>query len=240
MKRMRKQVAIGAGAALAVIGAGGAVAATHGSPLGDSRSIIDDAAKELGVESQKLEDALETALSNRVDEAVAAGRLTEEQGEAMKERIRSGQAPLLGLRGGPGGHERHHHLGVQLDAAAGFLGLTAAELRERLAEGDSLAEIAKAEGKSVDGLVAALVAAATARLDEGVEQGRLTDDQRDQMLESLEERVREGVEATPGERGRGLHRFRGGPGFRGMPHELPPAGESGYRFGGGTEPPAAA
>lgn len=37
------------------------------------------------------------------------------------------------------------------------MGLTKAELREQLAVGKTLAEIAKAEGKSVDGLVQALV-----------------------------------------------------------------------------------
>ena len=238
MKRMSKRLAVGAGAALAVVGAGGAIAATQGTPQQESQAIIDDAAKELGVDAQKLEDALEGALENRVDDAVAGGRLTEEQGEALKERIRAGQVPLLGLHGGRHGGALHRAAGIALETAASYLGVTAAELRESLAEGQSLADVAEAEGKSVDGLVDALVGAAATRLDEAVESGRLTDAQRDELLETLEARIREGVNQT-GFRFRGPGRH-GGPGFRGAPHESPPAGESGYRFGGGTEPPAAA
>ena len=238
MKRMSKRLAVGAGAALAVVGAGGAIAATQGTPRQESQAIIDDAAKELGVDAQKLEDALEGALENRVDDAVADGRLTEEQGEALKERIRSGEVPLLGLRGGRHGGAVQHARGIALDTAASSLRVTAAELGESLADGKSLAEVAEAEGKSVDGLVDALVDAARTRLNEAVESGRLTDAQRDEMLETLQARFRVGLN-PPGFwfRGPGRH---GGPGFRGAPHESPPAGESGYRFGGGTEPPAAA
>lgn len=238
-RRSRIRLAASAGAALAVAGGGAAFAAGELTPRQESSAIIDDAAEQLGVDSAKLADALEQALENRVDEAVADGRLTEEQGAELKERISSGEVPLLGLRGaGPG--LRHHHgpgPGAHLDAAATFLGLTQAELREQLRDGKSLAEIAKAEGRTVAALVDALVAAAETELAEAVESGRLTDAQRDRILEDLEERIAEGVNATPG------RRFRDGPGeprFRGGRHDLPPAGESGFRFGGGTEPPAAA
>jgi hypothetical protein len=51
-------------------------------------------------------------------------------------------------------------------AAADYLGLELEELRERVADGRSLAEIARAEGKSVDGLEEALVAAFREHVDE--------------------------------------------------------------------------
>ncbi len=234
----RIRLVVGAGAALAAVGGGAAYAAGELSPRQESSAIIDDAAEQLGVESTELADALEQALENRVDEAVADGRLTKEQGEELKARIASGDVPLLGLRGGGPGFG-HHGPGARLDAAASFLGLTQAELRGQLRDGKTLAEIAKAEGKTVGALVDALVAAAKADLAQAVESGRLTDAQRDRIVEELEDRITEGVNATPGEHFRGGPRFRG-PGFRGGPDAAPPAGESGYRFGGGTEPPAAA
>ncbi len=241
MGRMRRRLVIGAGAALAVVGAGGAVAATQGSPAQESQAIIDDAAAELGIDAQKLEAALEEALAKRVDAAVADGRLTEEQGAALKERIRSGQVPLLGLRGGHGSRGGPgHHRGPGLDDAASYLGVTVAELREALADGRSLADVARAEGKAVDGLVDTLVAAAEARLADAVEAGRLTDAQRDEVVESLEQRIREGVNAS-GLRFRGGRGHHGGRGFGGVRPEAPPAkGPGAYRFGGGAEPPAAA
>lgn len=206
MSRTKKIAGIaGAAAALAVAGAGVALGATDVlSPKDQSGAIIDDAASELGVEPDALRDALEKALQNRVDEAVQEGRLTEEQGEALKERIGSGQAPLIfgghGLRGlGPGPMGRFGHI-VELEGAASFLGLSEAELRAELRDGKSLADIAEAEGKSVDGLVRVLLAEARERLDQAVEEGRLTDVQADEVRESLEDRVRDLVNREPGAR----------------------------------------
>jgi hypothetical protein len=238
-RKNRFKLVASAGAALAVAGGGAALAAGELSPRQESSAVLDDAAEELGIDSTKLADALEHALENRVDEAVEAGRLTQEQGEELKARIASGEVPLLGLRGGGPGFGHHGH-GARLDAAASFLGLTEAELREQLRDGKTLAEIAKAEGKTVAALVDALVAAAKAELAEAVENGRLTDAQRDRIVEELEERITAGVNATPGRHFRGGPRLRGGPGFRGGPDAAPPAGEPGSWFGGGTEPPAAA
>jgi hypothetical protein len=56
--------------------------------------------------------------------------------------------------------------GVDLDEAAEYLELSESELRERLRDGDTLAEVAEEEGKSVEGLVDALVAAGRERIDE--------------------------------------------------------------------------
>ena len=73
------------------------------------------------------------------------------------------------------GHRGGGHRGFRdLDAAAAFLGVGEAALRERLREGETLAEVAEAEGKPVDGLVTAIVAATTKRLDAAVAAGRMT------------------------------------------------------------------
>ena len=72
---------------------------------------------------------------------------------------------------GPGGHG--HGFGfADLSTAADALGLTEDELRDRLEDGDSLADIAEAEGVTVDAVVQALVDAATAKIDEAVDAGR--------------------------------------------------------------------
>jgi hypothetical protein len=218
MDATKKKLAAGAVAVAALAGGGAALAAGGVGSEEDQQAIIDDAAKQLGVEPQALEDALESALGARLDEAVKSGRLTEQQATELKERLKDGTLPLFGGRGhghhGPGLH------GPELfDAAASFLGLTEAELRAQLESGKSLADVAEAVGKTVAGLKAALVDAAETKLAEAVEAGRLTDAQRDEALERLEERLddviaREGL----GPRERGDHRpagFDHGPG--GMP-----------------------
>src|SRR5437762_12958974 len=116
----RTKIAGGAAALLAAVGGGVAVAASEaGSPNDESKAIIDDAAAQLGIPPSKLSDALKKALADRVDAAVAAGRITKAEGDAIKQRIQTEDFPLLfggGLRPGFG------HL-AGFDAAAGYLGL---------------------------------------------------------------------------------------------------------------------
>jgi hypothetical protein len=81
-----------------------------------------------------------------------------------------------------------HHVG-DLDAAASYLGMTDASLKAALEGGKTLAQIAGDRGKSVHGLVNALVDDAEAELAAAVDAGRLTDAQRDSMLLGLKERI---------------------------------------------------
>jgi hypothetical protein len=203
MRLNRKTLVAGAAALLAIAGTGVAVGASRNdSPSEESKAIIDDAAKRLGIPSSKLSDALKQALTDRVDAAVAAGRITKAQGDALKQRIQADDFPLIGgHRGGFG-----HHFGFfgRFDAAASYIGITDAQLRTELESGKSLADVAKAHGKSVSGLVDALVADAKSKLDEAVAAGRITRAQADDMLSGLEERIANLVNST-GMPGPGRH-----------------------------------
>src|SRR3954470_1445588 len=171
----RKAIA-GTVAALAVGGTGAGIAATKlgNNPSAESKAVVNDAAKELGVQPSALSSALKKALDARVDAAVAAGRVTKEQGAEMKARIASDDFPLFGAPGMGGDHFGHHGGGPGLDAAAKYLGLTEAKLHTELESGKTLAQVAKAQDKSVDGLIAALKADAKTKLDAAVKAGRLT------------------------------------------------------------------
>ena len=122
----------------------------------------------------------------------------------MKERIAAGEVPLVGIGGpGPRGGHGFVHFGG-LEAAADYLGLSDEELREELFAGSSLADVAEEQGVSVDGLVDAIVTAATEDLGDAVAAGRLTDAQRDEIVATLEARVTEMVNRTgPGHPDRG-------------------------------------
>jgi hypothetical protein len=187
MKLNRKaKIIMGAAALLSAAGAGAAVAASQdSSPSSESKAVIDDAAKQLGISPSRLSDALKTALSDRVDAAVAAGRLTKAEGDALKQRIASDGFPLLGgLHRGFG-----HGLFGRLEAAAGYIGITETQLRTELEGGKSLAQVAKDHNKSVDGLVNALVADARGKLDDAVSAGRLTKAQETELLGGLKDRI---------------------------------------------------
>ncbi len=197
MKLNRKtKIVVGAAALLAATGAGAAVAASQdSSPSSESKAVIDDAAKQLGIPSSKLSDALKQALSDRVDAAVAAGRVTKAEGDALKARIQSNDFPLFG-----GHHRGPGHFGFigRLETAAGYIGITEAQLRTELESGKSLAQVAKAHGKSVDGLIDALVAAAKDKLDNAVSAGHLTKAQETEMLSVLKDRITSAVNNTGG------------------------------------------
>ncbi len=213
MKLTRKQtVFIGAASLLAAAGGGVAVAASGaGSPSQESKAVIDDAAKQLGIPSSKLSGALKQALANQVDAAVADGRLTKEQGAELKQRLASGDYPLIGGLHRAGGH--HFGFFGGLDAAAGYIGLTEAQLRTQIESGKSLAQVAKDHGKSADGLIAALVTNARQELAKAVSAGRITQAQANEMLTGLKQRITDLVNSTgdPGRHGEGFRHFDDGP-----------------------------
>ena len=234
MKSKRVKIAAGAAAAVAVAGGGAAIGASQPwNPKEESQAVLNDAAKQLGVSPDKLSAALKQALKDRVDSAVAAGRLTKAQGDELLARIDAGVPFALA---GPGWGLGFGHVG-DLSVASTYLGLSEDALRTKLESGQTLAQIAKDQGKSVDGLVQALVKDAGAKIDQAVAAGRLTKDQADQLKSGLEQRITALVNGTvaPGEH------LRGGPGwFFGPGHAW--RGQ-GYRPGGppafGEQPPTA-
>lgn len=204
--RRRHWIIVGA-LAVAVAAAGGAVAATKlDSPSARSQAIINDAAGQLGIPSAKLSDALKKAIDDQIDAEVAAGTITKAQGDALKQRVDSGQMPLLGGFGfggrhgfgGPGmfGGPAAGPFGFA-DAAAKYLGVTTDQLRTELQSGKSLADIAKAHGKTADGLVDALVAAAKTKLDQAVKDGKLDSTREQTMLDRLKTFYQALVNRTP-------------------------------------------
>jgi hypothetical protein len=239
---VRRRLVAAAAAALAVGGAGAAIAATqlNRSPGAESKAVVSDAAKQLGVQPSELSSALRKALKDRVDAAVADKRISKAQGDELKKRIDSNEFPLFA---GPGlgfgfGHEgfrghdfSRHHGFPGLSTAATYLGLSESQLSSKLESGKSLADIAKAqEGKSAAGLVSALKGDLQKKLDKAVSDGNLTKSQEARILSGAGKMITAMVDGKfagppgPPRGGRGWFHDRNdsgsGFGFRG---EAPPA-----------------
>jgi predicted XRE-type DNA-binding protein len=198
MLRSKRAVAIAAVTLAAAGGAGVAVAATSGGSR--SSDFLDSVAQHLGISRQKLDDATKAAAVDQVNADLAAGRITKEQADEFKKRIEAGDVPPLGgLRGpgpggpgfgGPGGPGFvKPFIGDGLSAAAKYLGLSASDLKSKLSNGQSLADVAKAQSKDVSGLQDAIVAAEKADLDKAVADKQLTQSQADDALSKLKAHV---------------------------------------------------
>jgi hypothetical protein len=148
------------------------------------------------------------ALKSVLDGLVADGTITQDQADKVLSRLQSA-LPRGGAKG-PG--VPFGRLKASADEVASYLGLTPAELRTQLEGGKSLAEVAKAQSKSVDGLVDAIVAAETKALEAAVTNGKLTRAQADTLEGKLHDQATKLVnEARPAGLG------RGGPGGHNRP-----------------------
>jgi len=206
------------GAALVAIAAGGGIAyaATKGTS-DPQKAYLDNVAKRLNVTPEKLREALKGAADDQIDEAVKNGQLTKEQAERLKARAGNGPLPFVGppiLGHGMRGGFRHRELGFGFralhagsEAVAKYLGLSTDELRDELMSGKSLADVAKAQNKDVDGLKKVIVDEAKTQLDKAVDDKMLTREQADKMLSELEDHVDDIVDLTPPTRPRGPRFF---------------------------------
>lgn len=183
---MKRTIAAGTlVAALGLTGAavlGPAVASAH--PAGDGRV-------------SALREALQGLVSDGTLEQTQADKVAEHLAEAMPLRGGMGMGGP-GMRGhgpGRGGH------GVGMPAAeaiAEAAGVTVEELHEARHDGQSLAEIAAAQGISRETLIDRLVALAEERLDKAVTAGRLTAERAEERKADLEERIGTMVDRTGG------------------------------------------
>ena len=92
---------------------------------------------------------------------------------------------------------RHGPFGrVSLDAAARALGMTAADLKTALGNGQSLAAVAKSRNVDVQKVIDALTQDATSRIDAAVKAGKITQAQADTARQNLAARITDLVNRT--------------------------------------------
>jgi hypothetical protein len=199
----RRRIAV-AGAALAALGlaAGGATyAATSGGPQEDANALAEALNEREGtsLSGEDIQTALEDVLKERLDEAVAKGRLTQEEADRILERAGERGFPLG--PGGPGFHVEFHG-GPFMEAAAKALGLSEDALRAQLEDGKSLAQVAAARKVEKSAVVAAVRNAILADPPPGHEAPTRAEATR------IAQRI---VNAEPGERVRHIGPFGGRP-----------------------------
>ena len=196
---MNKFKIAGIATLVAVIGAaalGGVVLAqepTPTTPWGQMseyfEQVRDLIASKLGVERADLDTAMQESRQEVIQQAVTDEQLTQEQADRMLSRLEEGFGPgMMGFgrgkrgcfgnrMGGWVGSENH-------DVLAEQLGMTADELQAELQAGKTITELA--EEKGVD-LQANRIEAMKEQIQQAVEDGRMTQEQADWMLDGLEQ-----------------------------------------------------
>lgn len=135
----------------------------------------------------------------RLDALVADGTLTEAQADAIRERFADGP---------------RHHLSAedraeQQQLLMDVLGVSEDELRAARQSGQTLADVATANGVAVQAVIDALVAAANTHIDEKVADGTLDASRAAEIRETLVERVTARVNGERPERPAGFDGRRG-------------------------------
>lgn len=119
-----------------------------------------------------------------VDAETNAGVVDVQDADAeTNERSERGERGRRGHRGG----------GCNLEAAAEAIGIDETELRDALDGGESIADVAEANGVSVDAVIDALVEDKAEQIAEKVESGRITQDEADQKLADAEDKITDRV-----------------------------------------------
>ena len=160
--------------------------------------------------TESTDDTRQTRARERLGEVLAPlvedGTITDAQSDAVIDAL---------VAAGPM-HDGRHGFGLRGDFAedvSEVLGLSTEEIRSQLADGQSLADVAAAQGVETQAVVDAVVSAIQERLDAAVEAGRLTEDEAADKAEDVAEHAADLVERTfdgDGPRGPGRGMRHGG------------------------------
>lgn len=152
--------------------------------------------EQLGLDAETVKANVQTAMIAQIQAGVESGTITQEQADQMIERVERVENGKKGFgkRGHRGGKHRGGKRGVNPEVMAQALGISVEELEAAKAEGTKLNELIEQLGLDQETVKANLQAAKIAQIQAKVEDGSITQEQADRMIERIEsgERGRHG------------------------------------------------
>gem|GEM_PF-1637390 len=157
----------------------------------------------LGISVEEHGAAMDTARQHVIEQAVEEGVLTQEQADQILERTEGGFKGMPFAHSGQMGGRMGSQMGgwmsgriggpenSLISVAAEQLDFTVDELLAELEDGRSIADVAEQRGVDAQTIADAYIAVRTERLDEAVAEGRITQEQADEMLAHMTEEVAE-------------------------------------------------
>jgi len=176
----------------------------------------------LDVSVDEYDAAVEEAQALVVDEAEAEGWLTEDQADRMRRRAEEGYGPrdlgkgFIGPRGDRGFMPHHKRfMGragfLPLQVAADLMEMDVQDLVAELQDGESIAGVANKHGVTTQDIVDGYMAQLEERLEQPMENGRITEKMAEALLDRAREKLPELLERTWEECGPGCFRRGGQP-----------------------------
>jgi hypothetical protein len=193
-RRTRFSIAIAVVAVLVVSGAFALVASAQ-TPTPPTDSKPGDVfwatlAAKLNVSQDTLKSAFRDAAKAVVANGVRAGKFKPEQADKLDERIDKLPLDKVPLPILPSQRKNQAAtLKVMLDSAANTLGMGLRDLNQQLRDGLTLGQIAQQKGVDPNKVRAAMLSVPTARIDEAVKNGKLTQDKAAELKAKLEKQV---------------------------------------------------
>jgi hypothetical protein len=134
-------------------------------------------------------DAAVSEATEQINAALAEGRISQEQADNRLANLEDNITRALNGERFPNrgeGRPRMQAAQALIEAATIETGLEAHDLMQQMHDGSALADIITANGGNVENVVANAVAEATERINAAVVEGRISQEQADELLASLE------------------------------------------------------
>jgi len=159
-------------------------------------------ATEHSVDPANVVNAVVAALTQRIDQAAAQGKIDANRADQAKQKVPDIANRFVNETKSKRGRGRAI-LKDAANAAAKEIGVSVADLKQARKDGKSIAQVAKDHNKSVDDVVNAIVTLATSDIDQAVKDGKLDSKKADQIKQKLPDRAKQLVNREPKQRGAG-------------------------------------
>ncbi len=195
MTRKRLVVLAASVAIVALLAVGGvatvfAAGSTTTSGTSRGQEFLNRLANNLGITPDKLQQGLKTTADQEIDNAVANGRITQDQANKAKQNVDNGNG-LSAFTRFFGRRIQDRDLlrfGTWNDLAS-ELGMSPQDLSSQLKSGKTLKQIISDQNKTVDDVVNAVAAKVQQTLDAQVTAGKLTQSREATILANLKTRL---------------------------------------------------
>ena len=158
---------------------------------------LGDTAEANGISPESIIDAIVAAMTERLNQAIADGKLTPEEAAEKAAGIPERANQIVDTIPERKDKEHRPKRGAFIGEVLLEVGLDPVSVKEGFANGQTLGDTAEANGISPESIIDAIVAAMTERLNQAIADGKLTPEEAAEKAAGIPERANEIVDTIP-------------------------------------------